>query len=285
MAWKGGGAKGPKGVYQAHLKPSFAPQAAVPNFKTTPCKFFALGQCTKGDACTFIHPGAEAAPAPNYKTVPCKFWPLGQCTKGDACTFVHEGVETAWQPAPAWQAPAPQILAAPMKAVACKFFAEGRCAKGEACQFLHPGAEPVGKGYGKAAPFSKGWGKAAPAPVGKGYGKAPIGMAKGGLAKGAIIKGKGKGKKGKSKGPGHLLPRTRISESPIPGTVEEWKGKFGWIRPLEPLDHEKAAKHGGRIFCSKDDIGDLEELAEGATVEFQVWEDASGLGAEEVIQY
>lgn len=305
MAWKGGkggkggGEKGPKGVYQAHLKPAFSAEAAVP-YKTVPCKFWPLGQCTKGDACTFIHPGAEAPPVRNFKTVPCKFWPLGQCTKGDACTFVHEGFEASWEVEPAWQAPAPQSHAAPYKEVACKFFAEGRCTRGDACTFLHPGEEPYGKSYGKAAaPVSKGYGKAAPyggygkavpSPVGKGYayGKAPVGMAKG-LAKGEIIKGKGadkgKGKKGKNKGKGHLLPRTRISEDPIAGTVEEWKGKFGWIRPLEPLEHEKAERHGGRIFCGMDDIGDLEELTVGATVEFQVWEDASGLGAEEVIQY
>jgi len=33
-----------------------------------------------------------------------------------------------------------------------------------------------------------------------------------------------------------------------------------------------------------DDLEGATELTEGATVEFHIWEDSSGLGAEEVVQ-
>merc|ERR1712232_1124049 len=98
----------------------------------------------------------------------------------------------------------------------CKFFLAGTCNKGDQCTFSH-GA----------------------------------GGAKGG--KGAFGKGKdGKGKgKSKNKGKGHLLPRSRITAEPFMGTVEEWKGKFGWIRASESIEHEKATKHEGKLFCGK----------------------------------
>merc|ERR1711862_943126 len=31
---------------------------------------------------------------------------------------------------------------------------------------------------------------------------------------------------GRSRGKGHVLPRTRLTEEPISGTLVEWKGKF-----------------------------------------------------------
>merc|ERR1719343_198337 len=97
-------------------------------------------------------------------------------------------------------------------------------------------------------------------------------------------KGKGKGKDS-NRGKGHLLPRTRISAEKFAGTVMDWKGKYGWIKPEEEIQHEKATKHQGRLFVSKDDLeGGVEELAPGTTVEFHIWEDASGLGAEEVAE-
>merc|ERR1711879_205604 len=110
---------------------------------------------------------------------------------------------------------------------------------------------------------------------------------------GGKAKGKDKGKdkgygKGKGKGkrkPGHLLERTTIDGEPLSGTVLEWKGKYGWIEPTEPVDHPKAEKRQGKIWVSKDDIGDLEELTVGSEVSFQLWEDVSGIGAAEVVQF
>jgi len=128
--------------------------------------------------------------------------------------------------------------------VPCRFFAMGTCAKGWQCPFAHGG----------------------------------------GAAKGGAFGGKGKGKDGKTKNksPGHLLPRTRISEAPFSGTVVEWKGKYGWIQPAETIEHEKAEKHGGRLFFSKDSIVGGVAVDAGATVEYHIFEDVSGIGAEEV---
>jgi len=101
---------------------------------------------------------------------------------------------------------------------------------------------------------------------------------------GAKGKGKDQGKKG-GKTPGHLLPRTRISSEKFTGEVIEWKGKFGWVKPSEEIEHEKASKHDGKLFVSMNDLeGGLTELTPGATVEFHIWEDKSGLGADEVAE-
>merc|ERR1712203_453696 len=78
---------------------------------------------------------------------------------------------------------------------------------------------------------------------------------------------KGKGKDGKGKTPGHMLPKTRITAEKFTGTVKEWKGKFGWIQPAEPVDHPAASKRDGALFCSMNDLqGGLQELTPGATV-------------------
>mmetsp|Transcript_53864 Transcript_53864/g.136769 ORF Transcript_53864/g.136769 Transcript_53864/m.136769 type:complete len:336 (-) Transcript_53864:90-1097(-) len=105
-----------------------------------------------------------------------------------------------------------------------------------------------------------------------------------GKGKGKDGKGKGKGKFDPNRGKGHLLPRNRITAEKFTGTVTDWKGKYGWIQPAEEVQHEKAAKHQGRLFVSKDDLeGGAEELAPGTAVEFHIWEDSTGLGAEEVV--
>lgn len=105
---------------------------------------------------------------------------------------------------------------------------------------------------------------------------------------------KGGGKKGKDKmtangqgparGQGHKLPRTRVSAEKFTGVVAAWMGKYGWLTPDEPIEHEKAQKHQGGIFASMDDIEGGSSLDAGAPVEFHIWEDDDGLGAEEVVQ-
>lgn len=97
--------------------------------------------------------------------------------------------------------------------------------------------------------------------------------------------GKGeKGKKGGNKtGKGHLLERTRITAEKFAGTVNAWKGKYGWITPAEEISHEKASTNKGGLFVSVNDLQDgLTELTQGQTVAFHIFEDSSGLGAEEV---
>merc|ERR1712083_901402 len=91
--------------------------------------------------------------------------------------------------------------------------------------------------------------------------------------------------KGKAKGPrGAELPRERLTAEKFSGEVVDWKGKFGYIMPSEPIEHEAAAKKGGKIWAS---IADIEsgatELAVGQEVSFHVYLDDSGiLGAEEI---
>mmetsp|Transcript_12071 Transcript_12071/g.22110 ORF Transcript_12071/g.22110 Transcript_12071/m.22110 type:complete len:475 (+) Transcript_12071:127-1551(+) len=97
-------------------------------------------------------------------------------------------------------------------------------------------------------------------------------------------KDKGKGKKGKKKGPsGPNLERERITTEPVTGEVLEWKGKYGWIQPTIPPEHEKAVRHGGRLYISMTDLVGCEELTQGSLCQFHIFVDANGLGAEECI--
>jgi len=135
------------------------------------------------------------------------------------------------------------------------------------------------KGKGKSAAYAKG-------------GLATAGYAKGGFAKGGYVakgmfngEGKGKGRgKGKAKRPsGPDLPRERVSEAPILGEVQEWKGKYGWIKAQEEIEHPLAERREGKIYVNVKDLPEgVEELEAGGLVQFELYADESGLGAEEV---
>jgi cold shock CspA family protein len=87
----------------------------------------------------------------------------------------------------------------------------------------------------------------------------------------------------KEKGPsGPDLEREVVLDN-IVGKVIGWSGKFGWIKPEDPLDIPEAKKHSGRIYVHKQDLIGEEKLERGATVQFTVFKDASGLGAQEVV--
>lgn len=109
----------------------------IPNYKTVPCKNFALdGNCQFGGRCTFKHGSADdgqslppVANVPqNYKIVPCKSWSqVGQCTHGDRCTFMHGNSDYKGG-----------LFVKPYKKIPCKFFADtGFCERGVRCGFLH----------------------------------------------------------------------------------------------------------------------------------------------------
>lgn len=105
-------------------------------------------------------------------------------------------------------------------------------------------------------------------------------------------KGKGKGKRealaayaamwwGPRTGPD--LPREKIGEEPVTGTVVEWKGSFGWLKPSTTIDHPLASRREGKVYVHKKDlVGEVAELETGATVKFLLYADFSGLGAQEV---
>lgn len=132
-------------------------------------------------------------------------------------------------------------------------------------------------GKGDAGGAAGGWG-------GKGGAKAGGWGVQTGYSKGAKGgKGEKGGKKGGNRGKGHLLERTRITAEKFAGTVNAWKGKYGWITPAEEIAHEKASKHNGGLFVGVNDLQDgVTELSQGQTVAFHIFEDSSGLGAEEV---
>jgi len=95
---------------------------------------------------------------------------------------------------------------------------------------------------------------------------------------------RGKWNGGGGGGPsGPDLERTRVSDTPATGEVFSWKGQFGWIKPSEPVDHPMARKHKGDLYAHKKDlVGGIEELKKGQLVQFFIFSDASGLGAEEI---
>jgi len=79
------------------------------------------------------------------------------------------------------------------------------------------------------------------------------------------------------------LPRTRVTDASVSGEVVEWKGKFGWVKATDAIEHEKAAKRDGKLYVNAKDVIGGDELTVGQAVEFHVYEDGSGLGAEECI--
>jgi len=92
-----------------------------------------------------------------------------------------------------------------------------------------------------------------------------------------------KQKAGKDKGPsGPDLERERLTSGPVTGKVVSFGGHFGWIHPDEPFEHETANKHKGKIYVHKQDVA-AGSLEKDQAVQFEVFVDASGLGAEDVV--
>mmetsp|Transcript_54692 Transcript_54692/g.158870 ORF Transcript_54692/g.158870 Transcript_54692/m.158870 type:complete len:326 (-) Transcript_54692:168-1145(-) len=63
--------------------------------KTKMCKFFAAGQCTRGEACSFAHSKKQLRPQPNlFRTRVClDFASGGGCAFGDKCKYAHSEQE------------------------------------------------------------------------------------------------------------------------------------------------------------------------------------------------
>lgn len=57
---------------------------------------------------------------------------------------------------------------------------------------------------------------------------------------------------------------------------------YGWIGPLQEIDHPSADKHEGRIYFRLKDVGAGVRLAPGLAVSFYLYADDQGLGAEAV---
>mmetsp|Transcript_59110 Transcript_59110/g.155675 ORF Transcript_59110/g.155675 Transcript_59110/m.155675 type:complete len:384 (+) Transcript_59110:97-1248(+) len=105
-------------------------------------------------------------------------------------------------------------------------------------------------------------------------------------------KKKGEGKDGENAGgwsfipSGPDLPREPLpegqSDSMVKGEVVQWKGSHGWVSPTEPVKHDLATRRGGKVYVAKQDLVGCDALEEGTSVQFKLYVDASGIGAEEV---
>lgn len=84
--------------------------------------------------------------------------------------------------------------------------------------------------------------------------------------------------------PAEPAPRSRIGDKRHMGLVIEWKGYMGWVYPLNKVDHPQATQHKGRIYLNLKDVledGGGQKVKEGRIVDFYIYSDDDGLGAEE----
>lgn len=132
----------------------------------------------------------------------------------------------------------------------------------------------------KAAGSAATSGKGATGKGGKAAGSAPASgkgaSGKGSKAAPAASSTAGSQASGQSSKPG----RRRQPGGRVTGTVSRWMGGFGWIHPDKPINHPAAKDHHGTVFVHKSDLEEGTTLEKGAKVEFFVYSDTSGLGAE-----
>lgn len=76
--------------------------------------------------------------------------------------------------------------------------------------------------------------------------------------------------------------RERIHNLRLKGTVTKWFGKFGWIQPTDSIDHPLANRHRGEIHVKAEDTFPGQVLKKDAFVDFLVYADKAGLGADKV---
>lgn len=95
---------------------------------------------------------------------------------------------------------------------------------------------------------------------------------------------KGKPKKAKKEGPsGPDLDREVVDGgATMTGKVLRFRGKFGFIKAHGEIDHPDAGKHKGDIYFHIKDVEGGEKLNPNTEVEFILYSDASGLGAQQV---
>lgn len=83
---------------------------------------------------------------------------------------------------------------------------------------------------------------------------------------------------GKGKGKGKETERKLIHDKFLKGSVVQWRGKFGWIKPNDTIDHPMASNHQGDLYFGQQDV-EQEISGEGAKVRFFLYEDHRGLSA------
>lgn len=93
--------------------------------------------------------------------------------------------------------------------------------------------------------------------------------------------GKQSGGKGKQSGGKGNTSRDTLHPKPLLGTIVQWKGKFGWVKPHDTIDHPMADQHQGDLYVSQEDV-ESEIEGVGSVVKFILYGDARGLGAQNV---
>lgn len=75
--------------------------------------------------------------------------------------------------------------------------------------------------------------------------------------------------------------REMLHDEFLIGTISAWRGKFGWVKPDDEIDHPDMDKHKGDLYLKQEDV---EEEIEGvgARVQFMLYSDGMGLGAANV---
>jgi len=185
-----------------------------------------------------------------------------------------------WAPAQPATSPAPAIIRSTPKAVPLLRPTQPKAAPPRTA-LVRPGfVKPVIKpaaGPGPGAAKGKGKGPNSSAAghfAGKGVGKVP--------AAAVPVAGKGVLAKTGAAGPGTKLARTHVSALRRKGQVIKWFGQFGWVKLDQPIDHPAASKHNGDLYLHSSDMGGGAKVEIGSEVDFVVYADASGLGAESV---
>jgi len=85
-------------------------------------------------------------------------------------------------------------------------------------------------------------------------------------------------------GKGAKAARKRISSARVRGSIVEWRKTqgWGWIQPEADVDHPDISKNNGRIYLHKNDIKGFSTIKDNMVVDFCIYADHRGLGAEDV---
>ena len=107
----GGGVRASPYSLGSSMPMVYAPQQQAPQWTPTRCPYFAKGQCTRGNTCSYSHAGMVN---PNPQGI-CPYFSQGKCERGASCSFAH--VDGAKPP--------------------CPYYAKGQCERGDDCKFSH----------------------------------------------------------------------------------------------------------------------------------------------------
>mmetsp|Transcript_29834 Transcript_29834/g.48100 ORF Transcript_29834/g.48100 Transcript_29834/m.48100 type:complete len:462 (-) Transcript_29834:65-1450(-) len=76
-----------------------------------------------------------------------------------------------------------------------------------------------------------------------------------------------------------LKGRKLISGQRYVGCIAEWHSTWGWVEPLDVVNHPQIKKNKGRIYVNKTDSRGYLKMEVGTHMDFKIYCDARGLGA------